>query len=211
MANERSEPIKAPLARVSFAQFLFKPNKRQNDDGSTSEKFEATFIFEAGADLSELKKAAVEVATAKWGEKAAGWIKDGMIKNPFLDGGGKQARSQKTGELHPGMGEGKTFIRTQSQYQPPVVDQRRLPITDPSKLPSGSLVYPVVHIFAWENKKQGKGLSFGIDAVQLVKDDGTRFGGGGGANPDDFFEKIEDDGGPDGGDEPVNNAADLFG
>lgn len=212
MSRARSEPIKAPIARGSYMQYLFSPKVYEDQKtGKKTEKYEATFIFDEGSDLSALKAAAVKVAVEEWGEKAAEWIKTGLIKNPFLDGNGPQAHSKKTGELNPGMGPGKTFIRTTSQYQPPCVDRRKLPIVKADDLYSGCYVYPIVHIYAWENAQQGKGLSFGIDAVQFVKDGERLGGGGGGVNPDDFFEKIEDEGGGSSDGAAPNSAADLFG
>lgn len=188
----RSRDIKAPLARASYTKYLFTPRK----DDKGFEYFETTLIFDAGTDLSEVKAIAFEAAKEAWGDKAEGLIASGMIKNPILDGDGKQARNKTTGELHPGMGPGKKFIRAKSgkDYPPYKVDRRLQPITSETVLYSGCYVFPVINAFTWENKEQGKGISFGIIGVQFVRD-GDRLGGGGG-KPEDHLAPIEDDGSP---------------
>ena len=68
-----------------------------------------------------------------------------------------------------------------------------LPITSKEELYSGCFGYAVVNAFTWENKENGKGITFGISMFQKAKD-GESLGGGGGGNPDEFFEKIADEG-----------------
>ena len=70
-------------------------------------------------------------------------------------------------------------------------------ITDKNDMPSGSEVYAVVNAFTWENKENGKGISFGVSIIQLVKkaEGGEVLGGGGGGpDPDKFLEKLADEG-----------------
>jgi hypothetical protein len=69
-------------------------------------------------------------------------------------------------------------------------------------------VYAVVNAYTWDNPKNGKGVSFGVNMVQVAKD-GERLGGGG-LDPSAHFEAIPDDGAPAGGGS-VNSAADMFG
>ena len=78
-------------------------------------------------------------------------------------------------------------------------------------IPSGSQVYAVVNCYTWENDKNGKGISFGVSLVQVVKkaEGDEVLGGGGGPDADKFFDTIPDDGDstPAGSD----GAASLFG
>lgn len=187
----RSEDMKTPLARVSFAQDLFEPRTKKNG----SKDWGCTLLFPKSTDITALKKLAADAAIAEWGDKAIQWIKDELIKTPFLDGDGKQALSKKTGERHEGYA-GCTFIRCSSgeKYKPLVVDQRRQPILDTKGLKSGDYVYAVVNAFTWVNDENGKGVSFGISLVQKVRDGESIGGAGGGADPEKFFETIADEG-----------------
>lgn len=191
----RSEDVKTPKAIVAFAHTLFEPQERDNGKA----QYGCSLLFDKSADLSELKKAAAEAAISEWGDKAKQMIKDEIIKTPFLDGDGKQGLSKKTGERHAGFA-GRTFIRVISgaDYKPKVYDKRRNPVMDKADVPSGSEVFAVVNAFTWENKENGKGISFGISMMQVVKvaEGPEVLGGGGGPDPDKYFEKIEDDDAP---------------
>lgn len=207
----RSEDIKTPLAISSFTADMFKA--RERDNGSKS--FGVTLLFPKTTDLAALHGAALAAATDEWGDKAKQWIKDGLIKSPFLDGDGKQGLSKKTGERHPGYA-GHTFIRCTSgaDYKPKVFDKKRNPVMDADGCPSGSHVYAVVNAYTWENETNGKGISFGVSLVQVAKlaTGDEVLGGGGGPDPDKWLETIDDDE----GDAPASTksgagAAGLFG
>lgn len=191
--TSRSEDVKTPECTIAFAHQMFEPQERK----SGKKQYTPTLLFKKGADLSALHTAALEAAVAEWGEKAKQWIKDEVIKNPFLDGDGKQAISKKTGERHAGFA-GHTFIRCVSgeDFKPRVFDRRRNPVMDKAGLPSGSKGFAVVNAFTWENEENGKGISFGISMFQVthVATGDEVLGGGGGPDPDKWFDKIDDTG-----------------
>jgi len=189
----RGEDIKTPLGIVSYAVDLFKA--RENDSGQV--KYGCTILFAKTTSIAALEAAALAVAKEEWGEKALQWIKDGIIKSPFLDGDGPQGINKKSGERHAGYA-GHRFIRASSgsDYKPKVFDAKRNPVMDLDGCTSGSQVYAVVNPFTWENPKNGKGISFGISLVQVAKL-ATGFdvlGGGGGPDPDKWLETIADEG-----------------
>lgn len=203
----RSEDRKTPLARLAFANGLFK--LRENDTGRKS--WTCVLLFPKSVDISALQQMAVAAAVEEWGDKAKQMIKDGLIKNPFLDGDGKQGKSKKTGEPHPGF-PGHTFLRCTSgeDFRPKLVDQKVLPITSADELYSGCWVYAVVNAFTWENKENGKGITFGVSMIQKVRDDES-LGGTGGGDPDQYFEKIDDEGDAPAETRDGAGAAGLFG
>lgn len=206
----RSEDIRAPEAIIAFAHQAFEPQERKNG----SKQFTPTLLWPKGTDLSALEKAARDTAVSKWGEKAVQWIKDGLIKSPFLDGDGPQALSKKSGERHPGFA-GHRFIRCVSgeDFKPKVFDRKRNPIFDKSEMPSGSRVLPVVNVFTWENEENGKGMSFGISLIQVTrKATGDEIlGGGGGPDPEKHFEVLDDEGDAPESTKSGEGAAGLFG
>lgn len=186
----RSEDIKTPLCRFAFTRHLFKPQDRDNG----KKQYNCTLLFPRTTDLSKLQEAVLKVAVEEWGEKAKQMAKDGLIKSPFLDGDGKQAMNKKSGERHAGFA-GTTFIRVMSgeERKPKVYDAKVNPIGSEEDLYSGCYGYAVVNAYTWENKENGKGISFGISLAQKAKD-GEKLGGGGGADPDRFLDVIEDEG-----------------
>lgn len=187
----RSTDTKTPEAIAAFTSDLFTP--RKNDEGK--EKYGCTLLFPKAADLSGLEKLALDVAVEEWGEKARQMIVDGVIKSPFLNGDGPQGVSKKTGERHKGFA-GHTFIRVTSgaDYRPKVFDRKLIPITSVDGCPSGSRVQAVVNAYTWDNPKNGKGITFGVSLVQVVKQAAGDeiLGGEGGPAPDKFFEAMPD-------------------
>ena len=103
---ERSTDFKTPLARVSFAGSLFTPRAQQ--EGAVP-KYGCTLIFEKSVDRSAMDNAVKNVLIAQWGDKGLERAKAGLIKSPFLDGNGKEARNKKTGELHPRLWPRRVF------------------------------------------------------------------------------------------------------
>ena len=191
MAMARSEAFKTPLVRLSYAQSLYKP-RAQQEGGKL--KFGCTLIFDL-KERAELEKIVAKVITDEWGPKGLEKAKAGLIKSPFLAGDGKEARNKTSGELHPGMGADKFFIRVQAnEDRPPWVRWK-----DPNNQETESTVYSgcygkaVVNAFAWDNPQNGCGVSFGIEGFQKLQE-GERLGGSGGQDPEKWVETIEDAG-----------------
>jgi hypothetical protein len=187
----RSEDFKTPPCRLSFAQNLF--TARSQEEGKPK-KFGCTLIF-TNDQRAALEKKVAAVITEQWGEKGIERAKNGAIKSPFLSGTGKEARNKQTGELHPGMGEGVFFIRTQAnEDRPPVIRYKsaHVPATQ-DEVYSGCRGFAVVNCFAWNHPTNGDGVSFGIQFFQKTQDD-ERIGGSGPIDVGKYFEKIDDEG-----------------
>lgn len=184
MAMFRTELTKGPLMRVSYAYGLFKP--RENDSGNKI--YSATFILpkEDAVGMKQLQSMVAECVMGEWGEKGVERFKKGLIKNPMLDGAGKEAHD-KDGNLREGLGSDFIFIRPSSQKPPKVFDAKVLPASE-SDVQSGYWGYPVLNCFAWHNPKNGDGVSFGVSMFQMTKKDDVLAGSDGG-DPADFFKK----------------------
>lgn len=208
----RSEDTMGPEAILSFAHDLF--TLRERDNGKKG--YGCTLLYEKSVDLTPLHNLAFAACELEWPGKAAQWIKDGLIKTPFLDGDGKQALSKKTGERHPGYA-GRTFIRCTSgeDFKPKVFGRKgkEQPIFSAEDCPSGSRVKPVVNAYTWDNATNGKGVSFGISLVQVVKaaTGDEVLGGGGGPDPDKFLTVIADEGDAPAATKTGAGAGGLFG
>ena len=195
----RTELFRGPLMRISYAFGLFTLREKQSDSDKARKTYESTLIMPISGDWSEIHKRIQECVVGQWGEKGAERFKNGLVRNPILNGDGKEARNKETGELHPGMGPDVKFIRVQANeaFPPAVYTPSLMRIHEAGGLPSGSWGYPVLNVFAWNNASNGDGVSFGIDSFQLMKKaegDEVLGGGGGRADPSKFFEAVKDDG-----------------
>jgi len=187
---ERSNDFKTPLCRIAFAGSLFKPRAQQ--EGGV-EKYGCTLIFPKSCDRSALDNAVKGVIVAQWGDKGLERAKAGLIKSPFLDGGGKEARNKKTGELHPGFGPDVFFLRVQSVRAPVVRwKSEHIPATA-EEVYSGCYGKAVLNAFAWNNPQNGDGISFGIQFFQKIQE-GERLGGSGGVDAGKWMESVPDEG-----------------
>jgi hypothetical protein len=208
----RSEDYRLDNVPVSFSENLFVA--RANEEGGKP-KFGATFLLDKARDNADLDKLIVQAAEAEWPGKAMQMFKDGLIKSPYLDGDGPQAINKKSNERYKGYA-GRKFIRCTSgaEHKPQVVDRKVVPIVTPAEIPSGSIVNAYVHAFTWQNDKGGKGVTFGVSMVQLVKKatgDEVLGGGGGAPDPTKHFEKLADEGAAPDSTKTGKGASGLFG
>lgn len=220
----RSADFKTPDGVLSFAQSLFKARSQSNG----KPKFGCTLIFpnemrtakvcmikdENGNMVKKsLEEIVGDVIVAQWGEKGIERAKKGLIKSPFLSGDGKEARNKETGELHPGMGEGKFFIRTTAnEDRRPQISSTvaaMVPATE-EEVYSGCKGFAVINAFTWHNDENGDGVSFGINMF-FKREDGERLGGSGGSSPDAWTETVEDHGGAPDETKSGAGASGLFG
>ena len=175
-AKKKADPnkITTPVFRVRFAS-VFNPRSMENDDGSKgTEKYGLTMIFDEDADLSKMKKLAKAAAKQKWGDKLSG------KRMPFRDGEEK--------EDHDGFEAGMTFCSASTQYRPGIVDRGREPIIEQSEFYDGCYARATVHCFTYE-VKGNKGVSFGLNNIQKVRDGEILSGN----NAADDFDEIDDD------------------
>ena len=200
----RTDVTRGPLMRISYAQSLRKPREMNG-----KVRYGCTLILPKAdtAGMKALQKMIQDVVLGEWGEKGVERFKNGLIKNPILDGAGKEARNKKSGEINPGLGEGVVFIRPISNDPVKCFNKAVLPASD-DEIKSGYWGHPAFNAFAWTNTENGDGISFGINMLQIVKADELL--GGGEADPDSIFEKITTDSG-DNGTVGAGGAADLFG
>ena len=218
----RTEAFKGPLMQGSYLWQMFKPREAS---ATSRGGYGCTLIAPKASDWSPINNAVKEVVLGQWGERGVEKWKNGLIRNPIIDGDSKQARSKETGELHAGMGPDVQFIRVGSgvDFPPRVFDgpMKRCSVVKPGSpylllesddVPSGSWGYPVLTAFAWNNSDSGDGVSIGIEMFHVTQiaegDDILGASGGSRSNPDDFFEAVKAAAGD--GSAPAS-AGDFFG
>lgn len=168
------QSVQTPEFRLCFPN-LFKPT---SFEGSTRETYNCVMVFPKDADLSKLKELAKAAFQKAFPNGAKG------ARSPFRDGNEKV---EDWGEAF----RDTTFIRVSSNLKPPVADRKKHLIADEEQVYSGCYARAVVHAFAYD-VKGNRGISFGLDAVQILRD-GERLGGGGLAAVNTFDDLDDDD------------------
>lgn len=172
-----------PPVRLAFPA-LFEP--RPVFKGADEKKYQAVLLLPPGTNMQPFAAAMKAAMLEEWKEVP----KLRPDKQPVRPCVGDYA----------GFDEGWHFIRVSSKYMPTVVDQRRQEVIDRERVYPGCWVRVHINAFAWSHQTGGKGVSFGLNAVQLVRDD-ERLDGR--KKPEDLFDpiEIEGDGGFDGDDD----------
>ena len=181
------QTVQTPEFRLCFPN-LFKPT---SFEGSARETYNCVMVFPKGSDLSKLK----EIAKAAFNKTFPNGAKG--ARSPFRDGNEKV---DDWGEVF----RDTVFIRASSNIKPGVADRRKRLITDEEQVYSGCYARAIVHAFAYD-VKGNRGVSFGLDAIQIVRE-GERLGGGAAAV--NMFEDLGDD--DDwGGEKPAAESSDA--
>lgn len=174
---------------------IFKATSMRNADGTTAPaKYSIKALFPPGTDMTSMKKAAAEAMTAKWGTQPPKNLRSPFRKNGELD--------NPTAGLGP---DGDEWIvctfSAQEGKKPGIVDVNREDIIDEAEIYSGAWYRAQVRAFAYE-KSGNRGVSFGLENVQKVKDDEPI--GSGRMPAAKAFEAVDDD------DDSGKGAAGLF-
>ena len=219
--------IKTTLCRLSYARDLFTARLVDEKKPDGKKKYGCTLIFLKSdtAGRAALEGLALDAIKAEWGERGVENLKKKIIKTPFFDGDGAEARyklGERAGELHPGMGSDVWFIRVSANYadydeqgkvkkilKPPRVwwTDKEVQVTEDEAY-SGCYGKAIVNAFTSNHPTGGLRVSFGILGFQKLKE-GERLSTGGAINVDKWNETITDEG-------PAPNvggggAASLFG
>lgn len=164
--------------RMSFPN-LFEAKAPPQPGGKA--KFSAAFVFpRTHAQMGELQKLVLDVATAKWGAKTDEVLKALKASDKLCvhDGDAKADTDGYAGNL---------FINASNDLRPTVVDGNRAPITAADgKVYAGCYVNAIIQVWAQDNQF-GKRVNASLLGVQFLKD-GERLAGGGVAAADDFEE-----------------------
>ena len=172
---ETGQPTGALLTgpvRLSFPN-LFKPGKPMDADKEPS--YGAALLFPEGVNFQPLVDAVNQCLTENFAEYAATSFQG--LKTPFRDQGEKAAKFD-------GYVPGRYFFSVSTQYKPPIVDHRIVPIVDESKVYPGVWAICTVNPFPFD-VTVNKGVSFGLQNVMIIADDEQL--GGRGIDPNTAF------------------------
>jgi hypothetical protein len=148
--------------RMMYPTF-FEPSLPKGETDRDKAKYQGTLIFPVGADLKALAQAVEDAAIEKWGPS---YKEKHKVRKPF----GKaedQPKMSGTAEEFP------VFIRANSKDRPQVVSAAGKPVTEEQS----EEVYPgrwarfSVRAYAYDHPTGGKGVSLGLQNVQLLDND----------------------------------------
>lgn len=167
-----------PEFRVSFPHVFEKHSGFEGQEA----KYSIVMLFPKKTDLKELKRAAFNAATEKWGAKEK-WPK--TMRMPFRDGDEKQDLAGY---------EGCYFVSASSKQKPQIVSNKKVDGAFPRIEKEDELFYAGCYaratLIAFAYDKMGnKGISFSLQNVQKIKD-GEQFSGR--RNADDEFDEVDD-------------------
>lgn len=158
-----------PEVRLSFPQlFVAKAPPPSVTNPNPKKKFSTIILIPPTVSLEPFVAAVKAAMLKKWGQLVSLPIE----KNPIKD-----AAASKPGMK--GFDPGWRFITISANEdrRPAVVDQRNVPVTDPAKVYPGMWVRAYINAYAYGGTPGiPKGVAFGVNAIQLVRD-GERLGG----------------------------------
>jgi hypothetical protein len=155
-----AENILTPQFRGAFVQ-LFKARGMKQADGSMgAAKFSIKAAFPADSNLAEMKKEAEQVAKEKWGDKMPKTLRSPFRLNEELD---------NPIEGIPDDWVVMTFSAAEDR-RPGLVNAKLDDIIDEVEAYSGAWYRAQVRAYAYE-QAGNKGVSFGLQNVQKMKDD----------------------------------------
>jgi hypothetical protein len=178
----KKSTVVTPIGRICFPT-LFQP--RSGGEGQEP-RYSVVLLFDPVAqktpEYSALKQAVFDAGVEEWGEQRmrdAAFFRS--LRLPFRAAGDKD---------YEGFEEGFTFVTARSKDRPGVVDARLQDITVPADVFAGQLGRAYVSAFAYDFSGN-KGLSLGLNHVQITKADMPRIDGRLAANK--VFGTVEDD------------------
>jgi hypothetical protein len=179
--NTSATKVVTGEVRLSYVH-LWEPYSSKPDQEA---KYSVALLIpkEDKATLSKIRKAqaaALEQGLSKFGGK-----KPPNLKNTLRDGD-EEMDLEKNPEY-----AGHYFMNVNSKTKPGIVDRAVKPIEDSSEVYSGCYARVSINAFAY-NTSGNKGISFGLNHVQKLRD--GDFLGGRSKAEDDFDEVEPDDG-----------------
>lgn len=148
-----------PQFRAAFIS-VFRPTKARDAAPDAKAKFSIRAAFPPDADLATLKAEAKAVIAEKWGDKAPKTLRSPFRTNEELE------------NPIPGIGDDwivMTFSATEDR-RPGLVDANLQDIIDESEVYAGAWYRAQIRAFAYDSAGN-KGVSFGLQNVQKLKDD----------------------------------------
>ena len=148
-------------ARISYAK-IFKPER---NDLSGKEEYSCMVLIPKSdtKTVGALKQAIKTAIKGRFGDKQPNGLRI-PLRDGDKSGDGGVPSGSEAGQAPYG---DHYFFNCKNSRQPKLIDQKRRAVLDDCLIESGDYVRVSVNTFAYDNKS--KGVSFGLNAVQLVR------------------------------------------
>ena len=148
-------------ARISYAK-IFTPER---NDLSGKEEYSCMILIPKSdtKTVEAFKKAVTLAIKGKFGDKQPKGLRI-PLRDGDKEGDGGVPSGSEAGQAPYG---DHYFINCKNSRQPKLIDQKRRDVLDDNLIVSGDYVRVSVNAFGYDNKS--KGVSFGLNAVQLVR------------------------------------------
>lgn len=170
-----------PYAVLSFPT-LFTPKPRSEGGEAV---YSCALLFDVPAQKTKEFKAMQDACIAAAKEKFGANVNIAGVNMPFRDASEKSDKYQ-------GYEDGMIFINPWTKNKPGVVDARLQDVLLPEQVYAGQIVRAQVAPFAWTNSGK-RGVSFGLNHIQIVKHDAPRIDGRVAANKAFNAIEVEED------------------
>ena len=180
-----ADNILTPEFRAAFVS-LFKASKPKTAPAEQAPKFSIRAVFPPNTDFAAMKAEAEVAAKEKWGDKIPKTLRSPFRRNDELD------------TPIDGIGDDwivMTFTAAENR-RPGLVDANLNDIIDEVEVYSGAWFRAQVRPYAYE-QQGNKGISFGLQNVQKLRDDDPM--GSGKPKASSAFSKVEGAGKSDAG------------
>jgi len=164
MELNETEIVTEPVRLAFPALFEPKPTSKSKPNDL---KYQAALLFPPDYDMSPLVEVVKAAMVEKWGKV----IKLVPRNNPL-----KKCDDRDPEKPLAGYDEGWRYLNSKSGYQPSVLDQKKQAILDSERVFPGCWCRFHLIAYGWEHETGGKGVSFSLNAVQLIRED-TRLDG----------------------------------
>lgn len=176
-----SKSLVTPVFRMAFP-YVFTPQPNKFNPAAKPQ-YAIVMLFPKTEKLEALRALAKQTVIDRWGADAAKWPKG--LKSPLRDGDEKPNLQGYPGHW---------FIRAISNRPVATVDANMQEVIEPGKVYGGMYARANVNAFAYPSAKGqdlgNRGVSFGLQALQLVRD-GEPFVGVSSAQAVKEFDVIE--------------------
>lgn len=179
----KSGLIVTPKGRMLYPG-LFVASLPKGETDKSKASFQNTLLFPKSADLTLLSKAVNDCIAEKWG---AGPHKF-KIKKPFI-------KTEDQPRLVDYAADFPVMVRAGNKQKPATVFASLKGCENEEEVYGGRWASMSVNVYAWDHPTGGRGVSFGLNHVQLLDHDEPM--GGGRVRVEDAFEAVgADEGAP---------------
>lgn len=146
--------------RLSYPALWTPKPKSQELKGSTDPKdleYSCVLLLPPETDLAPYKAAIRAAMIGRFGEIV-------RLKHPLL----RRAEEKEGVE---GYEPGWIFLTARNKSQVPIVDRKAVPVTNKALVYPGMWVLAYLNAYAWDSKIGGRGVSWGLNGIQIYQDD----------------------------------------